>query len=85
MARVEASKQPRTLLARRNPDEPEPQHTATGACKRPGLERGIVGCLDRCPRLRQKSLPGGREGHAEMVSTQQIDAELFGARTIRDF
>ena len=76
MARVEASKQPRTLLARRNPEEPEPQLAATRVGKRPGRERGIVGCLDHRTRLRQKDLPRGREGHPVMVSTQQLYAEL---------
>src|SRR5262245_43587792 len=76
MARVEASEQLRSLLARRNPDEPEPQHAATSAGKRSGSERGIVGCRDRRPHLRQESLPGRCEGHAEMISTQQIHAEL---------
>ena len=76
MARVEASKQPRTLLARRNPDEPEPQYAASRVGKRASCERGIVACPDRCALLRQNDPPRGREGHAEVVTTQRIYAEL---------
>jgi hypothetical protein len=53
-----------------------PKRAASRVGKRVSRECGIVACLDRCALLRQNDLPRGREGHAEVVTTQRIYAEL---------